>query len=87
MTRNTKKPPQESDDDKRLRRERLIRSRRFWDVFYAVDSASKLLARSERLAECECEAECYRDIEGPKVILRDTLEKFEKLLYEVESAH
>jgi len=57
-----------------------------WNVFYAVDCAQKLLDRSERLKECECEAECFRDIEGPKIILKDTLEKFEHLLAAIEEA-
>lgn len=63
---------------------RLEKIKQFWVVLYRLDSAKKLLDRSERLQECECEAECYRDIEGPKIILSDALKEFEQLLYELE---
>ena len=58
--------------------------KRLWTLFYCVDSVKKLLDRSERLKKCECEAECYQDIEGPKAILTDTVGKFEQLLFEID---
>ena len=57
-----------------------------WTVFYCVDSVHKLLERSERVRECECEAQCFMDIEGPVIILKNTLEKFEHLLADIEEA-
>jgi hypothetical protein len=67
------------EDDFAKRREQ---NKRLWEQFYCVDSVKKLLERSERLQQCECEAACFRDIEGPKVILRDTLKGLEELLYD-----
>ena len=62
----------------------LDRINELWAIFYRIDSAKKLLASSERFAECDCPAECYRDIKGPEAILADTLEKLERFLYELE---
>lgn len=58
--------------------------KRLWTLLYCADSVMKLLDRSERIQKCECEAACFRDIEGPKAIVTDTAEKLEKLLYEIE---
>jgi hypothetical protein len=56
-----------------------------WDLLYSIDSVKKLLDRSERLAKCD-DVECYRDIEGPKVLLADILAKFEKFVYDLDVA-
>jgi hypothetical protein len=56
------------------------------DLLYCADSVNRLLDRSERLEECECEGQCaIKTSGGSTIILGDTLEKFRKLLYAIEN--
>lgn len=58
---------------------------RFMVLVSCVDSVSKLLDGSARIADCACDAQCFRDMEGPKAILHHTLEKLWELFYEVDN--